>query len=259
MGRRRQSPDTTPQQARNPFRSWRLTCTLMLTRMTARAGGFAAVAERSWGPMDADRPATTAFRLYDVRPHNQRMDLSEIVTDVATALVSIDSSGVPFKQFQAGVGPYGEPQLTRAIVERLSVLPAYRGKVTTRRIPDVLIKGLWALEFKLARPFGDNGKQAENWSVNLLHPYPGNVSAISDCLKLEQWEGPERRAVVVIGYEHTPPQIDLEPLFASFEVVASNVLGLKLGRRVQETRPGLAHPVHQQLKVAAWEVLPRAV
>jgi hypothetical protein len=28
----------------------------------------------------------------------------------------------------------------------------------------------------------NNGKEAETWSVNLLHPYPGNVSVIGDCL-----------------------------------------------------------------------------
>ena len=62
--------------------------------------------------------------------------------------------------------------------------------------------GPLALEIKLVRPFGDNGKPAENWSVNLLHPYAGNASAIGDCLRLEAWEGLERRACVAIGYEH---------------------------------------------------------
>jgi hypothetical protein len=95
--------------------------------------------------------------------------------------------------------------------------------------------------------------------VNLLHPYPGNVSVIGDCLKLEKWEGLERRAAVVIGYEHTPAQINLEPLLSSFEAIASAVVGLKLGHRVHQDRFGLAHPVHQQLKVVAWEVLPRAI
>jgi hypothetical protein len=131
-----------------------------------------------------------------------RMELSTIVEDVANNLVDIDSSRIPFKEFQPGVGPYGEPQLLRAVVERLDRLFAYTGKIATRRTPDVLVSGVWAMEFKLARPFGDNGKQAENWSVNLLHPYEGNVSAIGDCLRLEGWRGPERRAVVVIGYEH---------------------------------------------------------
>ena len=50
------------------------------------------------------------------------------------------------------VGPYGEPQLMRAIVERLAEIPVYRGKAMTRRTPDVLIAGHWALEFKRARP-----------------------------------------------------------------------------------------------------------
>ena len=129
--------------------------------------------------------------------------------------------------------------------------------MATRRTPDLLITGAWALEFKLARPFGDNGKQAEDWSVNLLHPYAGNVSLLGDGLKLEAWPGQERRAAVVIGYEHTPPQIELEPLFAAFEVIARNVLGLTLGHRVEASRVGLIHPVHQQLKVVAWEVVPR--
>lgn len=123
----------------------------------------------------------------------------------------------------------------------------------------MLIRGHWALEFKLARPFGDNGNEAENWSVNLLHPYEGNVSAIGDCLKLRQLNMDERKAVVVVGYEHTPPRINLTPLLDAFEVVATRVAGIGLGPRVQVNRSGLCHPVHQQLLVAAWEVLTRTV
>jgi hypothetical protein len=186
------------------------------------------------------------------------MNLDHVVADIADALVSIDASNVSFKNFKPGVGPYGEPQLLRAVVGRLTQTPRYAGRIATRRTPDVLVTGLWALEFKLARPFGDNGRQAENWSVNLLHPYEGNVSAIGDCLKLQAWPGPERRAVVVIGYEHSPPQISLARLFSSFEAVAKSVLGISLGPRVSAQRDGLVHPVHQQLQVVAWEVLPHA-
>ena len=112
------------------------------------------------------------------------MELPEIINDVADELVAIDSSRAPFKQFQPGVGPYGEPQLIRELSKRLSERSAYTGRVVTKRTPDLLIQGEWAIEFKIARPFGDNGKPAENWSVNLLHPYSGNVSLIGDCLKL---------------------------------------------------------------------------
>ncbi len=89
--------------------------------------------------------------------------------------------------------------------------------------------------------------------------YAGNVSVIGDCLKLEGWNGPERRAAVVIGYEHTPPEIDLSPLLAAFETIARLVIGLNIGGRVEVNRPGLIHPIHQQVKVVAWEIMPRAV
>jgi hypothetical protein len=183
------------------------------------------------------------------------IDLPDLVHDIADALLVVDADAVPFKAFQPGVGPYGEPQLAALIAIQLRGLLSYHSEIQTKRTPDLLIPGQWALELKLARPFGDNGREAENWSVNLLHPYPGNVSAIGDCLKLQKLDGPERRAAVVIGYEHAPTQISLEPLFASFEVIARSVIGLKLGQRVEVRRGGLRHPVHQQAVIAAWEVL----
>src|SRR5690349_11010670 len=137
------------------------------------------------------------------------MELHQVISEIADILLSIDSSGVPFKEFQPGVGPYGEPQLLSAVAARLNDKPTYRGRVETKRTPDLLMKDQWAIEVELARPFGDNGKEAENWSVNLLHPYEGNVSLIGDCLKLLQLSGSERKAVVVIGYEHNPPRISL--------------------------------------------------
>ena len=112
------------------------------------------------------------------------VELQELINDIADTLVAIDSSGVPFKDYQPGVGPYGEPQLLTEVARRLDAMTIYHG-ARTKRTPDLLIPGQWALEFKIARPFGNNGKAAENWSVNLLHPYPGNVSSIGDCFKLQ--------------------------------------------------------------------------
>ena len=184
----------------------------------------------------------------------RRMELRQVVEDVAAALLVVDGCGTAFKQFQPGVGPYGEPQLLNAVARHLNALPAYAASVQIKRTPDLMIPKRWALEFKLARPFGDNGKAAENWSVNLLHPYEGNVSLVGDCLKLQKLGGTERKAAVVIGYEHTPPRISLAPLLEAFELIATRVAGIRLGPRVQVERPGLCHPVHQQLMVAAWEV-----
>lgn len=122
------------------------------------------------------------------------------------------------------------------------------------RTPDLLLPGNWALEIKIARPFGDNGNLAENWSVNLLHPYSGNTSLLGDCLKLQSLEGTERKGVIAVGYEHDPPRVQLEPLWKSFELIAQNVMNIEIGTRALARRKGLIHPVHQQLIVVGWEI-----
>ncbi len=162
------------------------------------------------------------------------MDLQTVVQDIADVPKAIDASGVPFKTFQPGVGPYGEPQLVKLVAAGLNKIPQYRGGARIMRTPDLLIEKQWALEIKLARPFGDNGKQAENWSVNLLHPYSGNTSLIGDCLKLRAMTGSEQKGVIAIGYEHDPAQVSLEPLLKSFEVVAASVLTFILGRACKQ-------------------------
>lgn len=124
--------------------------------------------------------------------------MQQLIGDIAEAIRAVDRCGIPFKQFQPGVGPYGEPQLTKLIAKHLAEThPERYTGIKTQRVPDVLVPMLWALEFKIVRPFGDNGIEAEHWSQNLLHPYPGNVSAIGDALKLMRHEGEEDRAVIV--------------------------------------------------------------
>jgi len=183
------------------------------------------------------------------------MNLDELLNDVTAAVVQIDASRQPFRTFQAGVGPYGEPQLVKLIAAHLNTLPRYRGTVRTKRCPDLLIPGEWAVEFKITRPFGDNGKEAENWSVNLLHPYRGNTSTIGDCYKLAVYQGPERRAAFVIGYEHMPPKIDLNPLIESFEVIAKHVSRIILSSRIEARHDSLVHPIHRSVRVFAWELM----
>jgi hypothetical protein len=104
------------------------------------------------------------------------IELPQLVQDFSDCLVEIDLSGARFKEFHSGVGPYGEPQLVKAVSEKLNLKSSYAGLAATKRTPDLFIKGEWAIEVKIARPYGDNGREAESWSVNLLHPYEGNVS-----------------------------------------------------------------------------------
>ncbi len=183
------------------------------------------------------------------------MNLTELINDISDVLVNIDKSEPPFKPFHAGVGPYGEPQLVRLIAKYLNNIPKYKRSVVTRRVPDLLIPQEWAIEFKIARPFGDNGNRAENWSVNLLHPYPGNESSIGDCLKLLNSGFLENLAVFVIGYEHSTPEITLDPLINSFELIAKQIINIKLSKREERVRESFVHPIHQTLRVFAWEVI----
>jgi hypothetical protein len=74
------------------------------------------------------------------------VELERLISDVAAALVGIDRCGVPFKQFQCGVGPYGEPQLLAAVAQHLNTLPKYEGAVKTKelRICSFETNGLWS-------------------------------------------------------------------------------------------------------------------
>jgi hypothetical protein len=180
------------------------------------------------------------------------MMLNQVVNEIADFLKEFDSKKPIHKEFRLGIGPFGEPQIIKEIAKGLSI----KGKQTkTGRIPDLSIEKDWAIEFKIVRPFGDNGNEAEDWSVNLLHPYDGNVSLLGDCRKLQKLEGYSNKAVIVLGYEHDPVRISLDPLVRSFEIIAAQVMGIKLSARVEQIRSGLVHPVHQVVRVIGWQLL----
>ena len=190
------------------------------------------------------------------------LELGTIVAKFAEAFKSVDASGVTQPPYRAGIGPFGEPAgINHALGYLKATYPSdfatarpkpYPG---SRRACDVVIDGKWALEFKLIRPFGDNGKEAEHWSENVLHPYPGNTSTIGDCLKLANSGFHERKGVVVYGFEHSPPVIPLETAVRSFETLAREVVGISLGPRYESTFTELIHPIHQKGRIYAWEVM----
>jgi hypothetical protein len=184
-----------------------------------------------------------------------QVKLVNLAADIADAIVAVDRSEIPHKPYAPGVGPYPERKLVKEIATRLAGKKAYAAGFRKQGRVDLIVSGQWALEFKIARPYGNNGKLAENWSVNLLHPYAGNESSVGDALKLAKLEVPERRAVVVVGYEHAPPQVDLGPLVRAFELISANISGVRLGPRVELKRKGLIHRHHQVLRLFAWEVL----
>jgi hypothetical protein len=182
--------------------------------------------------------------------------LGTFVDAFALGLQAVDASGVPHKQFKPGIGPYGEADAVRSALQHMRERqPELFTDAKTKRLPDVLIPGQWALEFKIIRPFGDNGMPAEHWSENILHPYPGNTSSLGDCQKLLLSGLPERKGIIVFGYEHAQAIVPLDPAVRSFELLASQVMQFTLSPRIERKIDGLVHPVHQILRVFGWEIV----
>lgn len=179
------------------------------------------------------------------------MELTEIVDAIADLLKDFDSEHPVHKSFQPGIGPYGEVQLLRELARRLTATGI---SANTHRTPDMDIQDEWAVEFKIVRPFGDNDRPAENWSQNLLHPYPGNESLIGDAIKLSDLETYPNKALFAIGYEHNPPKTSLDRLLESFELISRTVLNIRLGERYEQVRKELVHPTHQVVRCVAWQL-----
>jgi hypothetical protein len=179
------------------------------------------------------------------------MEYKELLEIISNILFEFDAERPIHKNFQCGIGPFGEPQLIKIIAEKLSEkdIPA-----KTKKTPDLVVLNEFGIEAKIVRPFGDNGKEAENWSVNLLHPYSGNVSLISDALKLLETGFP-KKCLLVIGYEHNPSKIDLSPLLDSFELIGKEIMHFNLSQRMEFKKFNLVHPEHQVLRCVGWEII----
>jgi hypothetical protein len=192
------------------------------------------------------------------------ISLSDFVAQFAGSLKEVDNRGPQHKNYQPGIGPHTESRTVDLVIEELKgVHPELYGGAGEKTFPssrkrcDLVIPEEWAIELKLARPFGDNGRESQHWIKNLLYPYRGNTSAIGDCLKLLESNFSERKAVVIFGYEHMPPEISLEVAVESLEVIVEEVCQIQLGPRVESKVTNLIHPVHQQARVYGWEVIPQ--
>jgi hypothetical protein len=195
------------------------------------------------------------------------VSLGDIVSDFADAFKAVDGTSPQGasrrRTYRPGIGPLTEADTVNRALQHLKEgrRSSYYRDASPKRYPssrqqcDLVVPGEWAIEFKLLRPFGDNGAQAEHWSENALHPYPGNVSSIGDSIKLIESGFAERKAIVIFGYEHSPPLIDITIAIESFEAIAKQVVGIELGARQSAKFDLLIHPVHQQGKVFGWQVL----
>ena len=168
------------------------------------------------------------------------------------------------KFFQPGLGPHNEINTVDLVMQELGdVSPeAYWGKYSTSvpypedpRSKCDLCLGAgatyeWAIEVKMVRMLGDNGKPNDNLVMHMLSPYQVHRSALTDCGKLQRTELARSRAVLVYGY--SAEEFPLEPLIGAFEVLAGTQVSL--GPRHEAPFSGLVHPVHASGIVFAWEI-----
>lgn len=197
------------------------------------------------------------------------LKLEHIVCQIANILEEFDSTcpkqlyrdGVYFKP---GIGPFREVPLVKQIAKQLSDggISGRSVVARTHQRPDMSLQLSgdvsdtkdWAFEFKIVRPYGNNGKVATNWSRRLLYPREGNESLMGDALKLRTLPGFHHKALIAICFQEDAPELELEPFLASFELITKDIIKVPLGERIEEKRIGLVHPVHQILRCIGWQL-----
>jgi hypothetical protein len=196
------------------------------------------------------------------------VELEDIVDDFAAALARVDETAPTWKStrsgtaFQPGIGPHPETEATRLIVQQMAATRPTRYGALTLGMPypaaprqrcDVVIgePASWAVEVKLLRMLGDNGKLNDNMLMHVLSPYPAHRSALTDVAKLAGSGFGCRRAVLIYGFDY--PDWPMDPAIDAFERLAAALA--PLSERSEASFGGLVHPVQQEGRVFAWQVL----
>ena len=198
------------------------------------------------------------------------IELADIVGDFAASMERVDARrpiavNVRTKQpYQPGVGPHTEAQTVRLVATDMLATsperyaqgialevsyPAYRRKKCDLCIGEEPI-WQWAIEVKMFRLMGDNGKLNDNLMSHILSPYPGQRSAVTDTTKLLASGLRARKAILIYGYDY--PDWPMDPGIDAFELIAQSLA--ELGERYEASVTGLVHPVHQRGRVFAWEI-----
>jgi hypothetical protein len=199
------------------------------------------------------------------------VQLADLVMDFARGIEAVDSrapvasSSRTGASYQPGIGPHTEAQTIKLVMAHLAEAdPAryasYRLGVPyadgTRQACDVCLGAPvaweWAIEVKMLRLMGDNGKLNDNMLMHILSPYPAQRSALTDCTKLVASLLGTQKAIVIYGYDY--PDWPMDPAIEAFETLANQQV--KLASHAVASFDGLIHPVHQRGRVFGWQVAP---
>src|SRR5262245_24701945 len=128
------------------------------------------------------------------------IELPKVIADLAVCIKQIDSRRPQACNvrtrvlYQPGIGPHPETQAVDLMVRELpAVAPTDYDSVLhtnvayargSRQKCDLCI-GVrgdweWAVEIKMLRLMGDNGKPNDNMLMHILSPYPADRSALTD-------------------------------------------------------------------------------
>jgi hypothetical protein len=196
------------------------------------------------------------------------MDIGRFVTDFAAAMTRVDNrrpqatSPRTGRIYQPGIGPHPEDRAVDLVLAELRVTLPDRWSSVQVRVPypdsrqkcDIVL-GEWAIEVKMARPNGDNGKPDDTSIKDILSPYESDRSAVSDAVKLAATMLAPHKAILIYGFDC--PRRPLLTIIEAFEVLASQ--RVVLGPRCHAPLGPLVHPVHQSGTVLGWEVSALAV
>jgi hypothetical protein len=129
------------------------------------------------------------------------VELPQLVKDFAVALPRADANrpqavSTTGRTYEPGIGPHSEQRAIKLVTHALAHLDGIYESYSLdvpypagRRQRCDWCLGTppswdWAIEAKMLRLFGDNGKPNDNMLTCILSPYPAHRSALTDCAKL---------------------------------------------------------------------------
>lgn len=190
------------------------------------------------------------------------IELYQLVRDFASGIEKADALrpacvSASGRAYSPGIGPHTESRTIELVLEQLAwhdhSVPrtSVPYPCASRQKCDLVLEGEWAVEVKMLRFLGDNGKPNDNILMHILSPYPAHRSALADCMKLRSSGFAERLAILIYGYDYAAWPMD--PAVEAFEALAMR--SVELGTRTVAAFSHLVHPVHQEGRVFGWEVL----
>jgi hypothetical protein len=198
---------------------------------------------------------------------------------LADAITELNHIVPAHLNFHEGIGPYSENLIVdqsiahiyghnregifvrpRLNVHNAPPLQNYLNWKNNRATPDLIIDNK-IIEFKLCRPFMNDGTRDGRWMGKIFDPIKRSGSAMADVHKMNQFRQhhyPDQNWelwVVIIGFErHNEQEYDLDCFFPGlFQYVSQNCLGVNHEQFLAETRVmSNRHDFHQTLKLFAF-------